>query len=208
MMLDATLPRNQYAGSILALLCWTNVHAATVQIDVRDGAEKPLADAVVFLESAEAKRQTKPLPIQEMGQEQKQFVPRVLAVTVGTEVRFPNRDSVRHHVYSFSQPKKFELKLYIGTPANPVLFDQAGIVVMGCNIHDQMAGWIVIVDTPYLGKTLATGKVQIGNVPMGSYTLRVWHPNLPVGAPAFSQSLAVPVSGSMTTLVRMKELTP
>ena len=84
-----------------------------------------------------------------MAQQGKQFLPDVLVVPVGTSVHFPNRDSVRHHVYSFSPAKKFELKLYTGTPANPVVFDRAGVVTLGCNIHDRMVGWIVVVDTPY-----------------------------------------------------------
>jgi plastocyanin len=101
----------------------------------------------------------RPLAALEMAQQKKQFVPEVLVVPVGSEVRFPNHDTVRHHVYSFSPAKKFELKLYTGTPANPVLFDRPGVVVLGCNIHDQMVGWILVVDTPYYAQTLAaTGK--------------------------------------------------
>ena len=85
--------------------------AGTVQVDVSDAAGKPLADAVVFLDSAEARKQVKPLAGVEMAQEKRQFVPGVLVVPVGTEVRFPNHDTVRHHVYSFSPARKFELKL-------------------------------------------------------------------------------------------------
>ena len=192
----------------LALLWGTSTQATTVQIDVRDGDDKPLADAVVFLESAEAKRLVKPLAAVEMGQEQKQFVPAVLAITVGTEVSFPNRDTVRHHVYSFSPATKFEPKLYIGKPANPVTFDRAGVVVMGCNIHDQMTGWILVVETPYLGKSPAAGKVTLDNVPAGTYLLRTWHTRLPVGAAALSQPFTVPPSGTAVASVRMTGLAP
>ena len=120
-----------------------------MQVDVSDAAGKPVADAVVFLDSAEAHKQVKPLAGVEMAQEKRQFVPGVLVVPVGTEVLFPNRDSVRHHVYSFSPAKKFELKLYSGTPSNLVLFDKSGVVTLGCNIHDQMVRWVLVVDTPY-----------------------------------------------------------
>ena len=112
-----------------------------MQVDVSDAAGKPVADAVVFLDSAEARKQVKPLAGVEMAQEKRQFVPGVLVVPVvpvGTEVRFPNHDTVRHHVYLFSPAKKFGLKLYSGTPSNPVLFDKSGVVTLGCNIHDQM----------------------------------------------------------------------
>ena len=183
--------------------------AGTVQVDVSDAAGKPLADAVVFLDSAEARKQVKPLAGVEMAQEKRQFVPGVLVVPVGTEVLFPNRDSVRHHVYSFSPAKKFELKLYSGTPSFPVLFDKSGVVALGCNIHDQMVGWVLVVDTPYYARTpAATGKVQLDNVPPGTYTLRTWHARLPVGAPALEQALTVPATGTATAAVRMTGLQP
>jgi plastocyanin len=182
--------------------------AASVQVDLTDAAGKPLAGAVVFLESAEAKRLVKPQPGVEMAQDKRQFAPVMMVVPVGTEVLFPNRDTVRHHVYSFSPAKKFELKLYTGTPSKPVLFDQAGVVVLGCNIHDQMTGWILVVDTPYYASSPATGKAQIDNVPPGSYKLRAWHNRLPVGAPAMEQALTVPATGVANASVRMAGLQP
>lgn len=187
----------------------TGAQAALVQVEVLDAAGKPLADAVVFLDSAEASKQVKPLTGAEMAQEKRRFVPGVLVVPVGTEVRFPNHDSVRHHVYSFSPAKRFELKLYTGTPSNPVLFDRAGVVVLGCNIHDQMVGWVLVVDTPYYAQASAgAGRAQIDNVPPGTYTLRTWHTRLPVGAPAQEQTLTVPATGGATVSVRMAGLQP
>jgi plastocyanin len=181
--------------------------AATVQVDVVDGAGKPLPGAVVFLDSPEAKRLAKPLPQTDMAQRQRRFVPDVLPVTVGTEVRFPNQDTVRHHVYSFSPAKKFELKLYAGTPANPVQFDQPGIVVLGCNIHDQMVGWVVVLETPYYALTGTAGNARLASVPPGAYRLRVWHSQLQVGAPAQEQPLTVAEGGGPVT-VRMSGLAP
>ncbi len=144
-----------------------------------------------------------------MAQQGKQFLPGVLVVPVGTSVHFPNRDSVRHHVYSFSPAKKFELKLYTGTPANPVVFERAGVVTLGCNIHDRMVGWVLVVDTPYYTRTpAATGKAQLDNVPPGTCTLRTWHARLPVGAPALEQALTVPATGMATAAVRMTGLQP
>lgn len=207
-------PRTARQVVACAAMAWlaalpTAASAATVQVEVMDAAGKPLADAVVFLESAEARRAAKPLAGAEMAQEKRQFVPGVLVVPVGTEVRFPNHDSVRHHVYSFSPAKKFELKLYTGTPANPVLFDRPGVAVLGCNIHDQMVGWVVVVETPYYARTpSASGRAQIDNVPPGTYTLRTWHTRLPVGAPAQEQVLAVPATGAALASVRMTGLLP
>ena len=183
------------------------VQAATVQIQVQDGGGKALSDAVVFLESREAKQLAKPLQGAEIAQTGRQFVPNVLIVPTGTPVSFPNRDTVRHHVYSFSPAKKFELKLFAGTPANPVVFDKPGIAVLGCNIHDNMAAWVVVVDTPFYARSDSLGLVGLGEVPAGNYRLRVWHSRLPVGAPALDQALTVgatPVSAS----ARLMGLTP
>ncbi len=77
-----------------------------------------------------------------MDQQGHQFVPHLLVVQAGTEVTFPNSDNVSHHVYSFSPTKPFELPLYKGDVYPPVTFEKAGIVVVGCNIHDSMLGYI------------------------------------------------------------------
>ena len=181
--------------------------AATVQVQVGDSTGRPLADAVVFLESREARQAVRPAQGTEMAQANKQFDPRVLVVPVGTSVVFPNRDTVRHHVYSFSPAKTFELKLFTGTAANPVVFDKVGVAVLGCNIHDNMAAWVVVVDTPHYGRSAASGTVTITNVPAGSYRLRVWHPGLPVGAPAADQALAVGAS-DLATRFRLTGVAP
>ena len=100
--------------------------AAPLSVTVTDAAGKPLADAVVMLEPATGKAPVKPLPDVEISQAKRQFNPRVTLITVGTRVAFPNFDTVRHHVYSFSQAKTFELKLYAGVPAAPIVFDKPG----------------------------------------------------------------------------------
>lgn len=189
------------------LLATPSARAVDVQVQVQDAQGKALADAVVFLESREAKLLAKPLQGAEIAQTARQFVPNVLTITTGTSVSFPNRDTVRHHVYSFSAAKKFELKLFTGTPANPVVFDKTGIAVLGCNIHDNMAAWVVVVDTPFFGSTDSQGVAKLANVPAGTYQMRVWHSRLPVGAPATDQTFSV---GSTTAnaSVRMTGLTP
>jgi plastocyanin len=165
--------------------------AAPVEVTVTDATGRPLADAVVFVESAAAKTAARPLADVDIVQAQKTFQPMVTAVTVGTAVGFPNRDTVRHHVYSFSPAKRFELKLYVGTPAAPVVFDRPGVAVLGCNIHDDMAAWDVIVETPWFGKTDVQGRVRLPEVPAGRHQLRTWHVDMPVGTPALSQPLVV-----------------
>lgn len=185
----------------------TPVSAATVQIQVQDGAGKPLPDAAVFLESREVRLAVKPAVGSEMAQSKKQFDPRVLVVPIGTAVAFPNRDTVRHHVYSFSPTKTFELRLYAGSDANPVLFDRAGIAVLGCNIHDNMASWVVVVETPYYGRSAQAGTVVMNNVPAGNYRLRVWHPAMAVGAAPIEQALVVG-AGDTASMVRLSGLSP
>jgi plastocyanin len=192
---------------IFAILGWVAVAshsvAGTANVRVSDGVGKPLADAVVFLESAAAKAANKPVTGIEVAQAAKQFVPLVTVVPVGSMVHFPNRDTVRHHVYSFSAAKNFELKLYTGTPANPVLFDKPGVVVLGCNIHDQMAAWVLVVETPYFGKTNAAGEISLANVPAGSYRLRTWHADMPVGAVPQDQPISVGGTDVVNAVVKV-----
>lgn len=174
--------------------------AGTLQVQVLDKTGKPLPNAVVFLESAEAKTAAKPLKGVEIAQIARQFTPAVTVVTPGTSVLFPNQDTVRHHVYSFSAAKTFELKLYTGVPANPVVFDKVGVAVLGCNIHDTMVAWVLVVDTPYFARTDGGGKLTLDNVPNGPYRLRTWHASLPTGAPAAEQSQVVGAAGAAVTV--------
>ncbi|MBC7918261.1 MAG: methylamine utilization protein [Rhodoferax sp.] len=168
-----------------------SVWAGNVQVQVNGPGGKPLADAVVFLDSPAAKAQARQTVGAEVAQANRQFVPLVSVVTVGSQVLFPNQDTVRHHVYSFSPAKTFELKLYSGKPSNPVLFDKPGVVILGCNIHDNMAAWVLVVETPYFGKTDANGRLTLNAVPAGSYQLRSWHSSFAVGAPVQEQGLQV-----------------
>lgn len=165
--------------------------AASLQVTVVDEQGRPVPDAVVFLDSVQASKAVRPMAQVDMAQQNKRFVPDVLLVTRGTPVAFPNRDTVRHHVYSFSPTKRFELKLYVGTPAQPVVFDQPGVAVLGCNIHDQMIARVVVVDTPYRAQADADGRVVLDNVPPDAYQLRLWHQRLPVGAAAQAQALSM-----------------
>jgi plastocyanin len=182
------------AAALAALAIAGGVHAAGVTAAVADKAGRPLAGAVVTLEPTGAKLATRPMAGVEISQAKKTFLPDVTVVTVGTPVSFPNLDTVRHHVYSFSPAKTFELKLYAGTPGAPVVFDRPGVVVLGCNIHDLMTAWVVVVDTPYHARSAESGKARLEGVAPGSYRLRAWHPSLP--ADAEPPSVPVTVAGS------------
>lgn len=156
-MLPATLPAGQLTTTVL------------------DANGKPLADAAVYL----LPRNGNPLPAPraaEIDQKNRTFIPAVTIVQTGAAVGFPNSDNIRHQVYSFSPAKTFNLKLYSGKPANPVIFDKPGSVVLGCNIHDQMAAWVLVVDTPWFARTNGNGIAVISELPDGDYILQAWHP--------------------------------
>ncbi|HYC60884.1 MAG TPA: methylamine utilization protein [Thermoanaerobaculia bacterium] len=150
---------------------------ATIEFRVQNARGGAIRDAVVYA-VPEGRTVALANRVAVMDQKNRMFIPHVLPVQTGTSVRFPNSDDIRHHVYSFSPAKKFQLPLYKGTPANPVVFDVAGVVTLGCNIHDQMTAFIVIVDTPYFEKTPANGRVALRDLAPGRYTLRVWYPDM------------------------------
>jgi len=160
------------------LLVSASSQAAELTVNVTDSQGAPVAGAVVFLESAASSAAVQPVTDARIVQKNKTFVPDVLVIPRGTAVYFPNEDTVRHHVYSFSAIKPFEIKLYVGTPAAPVLFDQSGVAVLGCNIHDEMIAWVVALDTPYYSRSNQQGEAKLAVVPEGEYTLRVWHKDL------------------------------
>jgi len=149
------------------------IQAAEIALSVTDASGAPVADAVVAFYDKKA-----PVTSPASGkivQKNKMFNPKVTVIQTGTKVNFPNEDTVRHHVYSFSPAKKFELKLYSGVPTEPVLFDQPGLVTLGCNIHDSMVGYIYVVDTPFFVKTDDKGKAII-KLSDGQYSYQAWQP--------------------------------
>jgi plastocyanin len=171
--------------------CGLASHAQGAQQTVRivsDSTGAPLADAAVSIHVKGASSHAAPDTIADLGQRDKNFTPSLLVVQTGTLVNFPNFDTVRHHVYSFSPIKPFEIKLYAGTPTKPVLFDKAGTATLGCNIHDRMVAYIHVVDTPYFGVTDKTGTVTLA-LPPGEHRIRVWAPVLSESQPGIEQAL-------------------
>ncbi len=166
----------------LSVFSPSSILGATLKCVVTDHNGKPVSNAVISIFSQFDKpvepTTINPPPTVEMVQKNRQFSPYVLPIQKGTYVKFPNKDKLKHHVYSFSSTKRFELKLYSGVPEKPVLFDQAGVVPLGCNIHDWMLAYIVVVDTPYFGKSHEKGFVVISDIPEGKYIARLWHPRL------------------------------
>jgi plastocyanin len=153
--------------------------AGGLTVEVRTANGAPVREAVVSLYPAG--RPAPPAPPQrafQIAQQNIQFSPFVLVVPVGATVAFPNFDKVRHHVYSFSAVKRFELKLYATEQNRTVRFDKPGIVPLGCNIHDNMTAFVKVADTAFSAKTDANGRVSFANVPAGTLVALVWHPYL------------------------------
>ncbi|WP_343638125.1 methylamine utilization protein [Roseateles sp.] len=173
----------------------------TLQVVDRHGA--PVPGAVVAVEPKGQPAPPASGATAAMGQRDRQFQPQLLAVQTGTAVSFPNFDTVRHHVYSFSPTKKFELKLYSGTPAEPVVFDKAGVAQLGCNIHDRMSAHIVVVDTPLFGISDARGEVRL-DLPPGSHRLRLWEARMGNTAPT-AQPLTVGTGAPGVLKVELKD---
>ena len=158
------------------ILCG-RAEAGSILVTVKDGQGTLVSAAVVYA------KPNKPVVSLEkkqavIEQRDKQFVPYVTAIQVGTSVVFPNRDSVRHDVYSLSPAKKFELPLYAGIPAEPVTFDKEGFVTLGCSIHDWMVAYIAVLPTPYFQVTGKDGRTVLENLPDGQYSVEVWQPLL------------------------------
>jgi plastocyanin len=150
--------------------------AASLDAQVKDAAGKPLADAVVYaIAGSNEARPARP-PVAAVEQFDREFVPYVTVVQVGTTVTFPNRDPILHHVYSFSPAKPFEIKLYTGKSPMEVLFDKPGVVTLGCNIHDWMIGYILVVPTAHFARTDAHGVARLRDLPAGAYDIHAWHP--------------------------------
>jgi plastocyanin len=143
---------------------------------VRDPAGRPVADAVVYAIPPAGPSDTKARRTVEVQQIDREFVPYVSVIQTGTAVTFPNRDPILHHVYSFSPAKTFEIKLYTGKSPNAIVFDKSGVVTLGCNIHDWMIGYILVVATPHFARTDKEGAASLRDLPPGTYELHVWHP--------------------------------
>jgi plastocyanin len=170
-----------FLAAVLALSAWhcAQLSAAELQVLVKDHNGKPVVDAVALALPVDPKIASRAqMPTAAVDQVDKQFVPYVKVVLIGSTIRFPNSDNVRHQVYSFSPAKKFELPLYAGTQAQPIIFDKAGVVVLGCNIHDWMIGYVYVSETPFFAKTDSAGKATITDLPVGEYMVRVWQPNM------------------------------
>lgn len=178
-----------------ALILIPGLALADAGLEVRLIAERDdLSDALVSLHAPETTVSADRSDLHQMNQVNRAFSPRAIAIQRGEKVRFQNDDDVRHHVYSFSSAKRFELPLYEGEPPEDIRFDEAGTVVLGCNIHDWMVGWVHVMDTSWFDFADADGHVRF-TLPAGDYELRVWHPDLDSEDKRVTQEVSVADGG-------------
>jgi plastocyanin len=176
-----------------------------LRVSVQDRTGRALADVVVTaVPSAGSARQAPSAPADAiMDQQNLAFVPQVLVVAVGSNVKFPNNDSVSHQVYSFSAAKRFQLPLYKGAVHPPVNFDRPGLVVLGCNIHDQMVGYIYVTDAPNFGKTDAQGTLHWSALPADTYTITLWSPYIADPAASLVRTVSVTPGAPGSAVIRL-----
>jgi len=187
---------------LVALFSAAPAAAGDLLVQVRTASGAAVPNAVVTLYPG-----GRPSPLaQERGtyqiaQRDLQFSPFVLVVPVGADVSFPNFDNVRHHVYSFSPVRRFELRLYAREQARNVHFDRPGIVPLGCNIHDSMIAFIDVVDTGFAARTDGAGQARFTAIPGSQVLVRIWHPYLRAPGNQLEMQVAVPDHGTVSQAV-------
>jgi plastocyanin len=182
--------------------------AGTVHVKVIDERGTPVERVAVYAVPSNPAARTAAAPpaasSATMDQAHNAFVPHVLIVQAGSSVLFPNNDVVSHHVYSFSDPKSFELPLYKGNAHPPLTFEKPGLVVLGCNIHDGMLGYILVVDTAHYALTDRSGTLALESLAAGDYTLHVWTPRLKPNALPAAQPLTLAAADDVTRVYRLE----
>lgn len=204
-----TLRSRVQIGAVLCLLLMSKAVAGAngITVTVTDREGKPVPDVAVFAESSTASSApagTRAL----MDQVGQRFVPHILVVQAGTEVDFPNSDTVAHHVYSFSHPNHFKLPIYKGHAHPPVRFEERGIVILGCNIHDHMLAYIVVVDSPVFAKTDSDGVAMLDAAPIDGMKVSIWSPRLRDDNENLTITIGDSGSGSALAFRLQKSLRP
>lgn len=160
------------------ILASTPGYGTETNLELTDSATgRPVADAIVILENGSGQAAI----TAEIVQKNREFHPHTLVIPEGSTVDFPNRDNTQHHVYSFSPARIFNIELYAGKPEEPIVFDQTGVVEIGCNIHDHMQAFILVTDSAPAGRTDEQGRLTI-EFPQGTNAvdagLLIWHPRM------------------------------
>ena len=153
----------------------TDAAAGGIRVWILDRDGEPVPEVVVSARPLDGVPDLhESAPAERMNQRELAFEPHILIVPTGTEIAFPNDDDVRHHVYSFSPARQFNFSIDSHASHEAIRFDTPGVVTLGCNIHDEMLAYIVVVDTPHFAKTGPDGGVEIEGLESGRYELSIW----------------------------------
>lgn len=177
--------------------------AAGLEVRVLDRDGAPVPGVVVVAEPRDGSPAAPPPEGVAMTQRNLSFQPEILVVQAGTSVSFPNEDAVKHHVYSFSPAKTFELPLYSGTEHPPEVFDTPGLVTLGCNIHDSMLGYVLVTASPHFGKTAPDGVLFLEGLDPGAYAVTIWHPRIRTKEPELVREAQVEAIGTTVVSFRL-----
>ena len=169
-----------------------NPFAAGITVEVVDVNNKAVAGLVVYLEPLENQylqsTQVKPLIIY---QSDKAFSPYVSVISKGAIATFSNKDDITHHIYSVASKNRFSFRIKSGSSNQTEPLSVTGKILMGCNIHDWMSGYLMIVDTPLYSKTNPYGETTLEIPVLGRYNLVVWHPQLSEKNQSISREITV-----------------
>jgi plastocyanin len=199
--------RAQRAACLLSLCIALPAAGGTVRVKIVDERGEPVARVAVWASTSSGPADAEAahdMRTAVMDQANNAFAPHVLVVQTGTSVLFPNNDVVSHHVYSFSDAKMFELGLYKGNVHPPLTFDKPGLVVVGCNIHDGMLGYILVVDSPYHAVSDEAGTLALESLPPGEYALRIWTARVKPGDLPAEETITVGSGDAATRVYRLR----
>ena len=187
-----------WIGLLLAVI---SVDAAELDVTVLDRYGRPVPNVAVFVQSDPEIRLPVPRELAVMELVDTRFAPNVLVVQAGTRVQFPNKDFVAHHIYSFSEPNNFVLPMFKGNTKPQVEFGNAGVVTIGCNIHDDMVGYILVVHSAIFSTTGVDGTTRlIADNPDG-LSVSIWSPRIRLDDENLTQSVKAGRSARMTFLL-------
>lgn len=194
---------------IVPVMLGVSALAGNVEVTVLDRDGQPVPDVAVFLESPDLASTPAPASASAvMDQYDKRFVPHVLVIQTGTSVEFPNSDAIAHHVYSFSYPNQFKLPIYKGDAYPPITFNESGVVILGCNIHDNMLGYILVVDTPVFAKTDGKGRAVLDADVRGEARVSLWSPRIRDDLDGLQVDVRSSDPGARVTVQLAKSLRP
>lgn len=200
-------PRRMMLAVVLLLAVFSS-NAAEVEVTVLDRDGEPVPNIAVYIQLDHDGSLPAPTDSAVMDQIDTRFVPHLLVVQTGTQVEFSNSDVVAHHVYSFSSPNNFMLPLYNGDLRTQIDFDHDGVVTLGCNIHDHMLAYILVVDSHVFGKTDIDGKRRLTTDNPNGLTVSIWSPRIELNRENLTQTVKAGRSAQITFLLSEKLRAP